>query len=359
MPNMNILRNVRNSITKSKVLSLPTGRKDFIRLDLNESYGIIDNRFIKELKNIDRFTLSSYPEYDMLYKKLSKYTKQPLKNICLYNGSDQAIVSISSLLLRKGDNVVVPTPTFFVYNHFIKILELKPKEIIYKLKGGKFVFPFEETISSLNQNTKALFLCNPNNPLGVVIPNNQLLTLIQKAAKLSIPIIIDEAYYEYYGESASKYIKKYKNVIILRTFSKPFGLAGLRLGYVLADQKIIENLKKIKLPWNVSHFTVKAGILALENLDYFKNKISEYKNIKIRFKKELERVADKVYDSQTNFLLCKFSNAKRVHAKLKKHGILTNLIKDYPASGKLLRNTIRMTVPSKKDYRKVISVLNR
>ena len=356
---MNILKNVKKSIRKSKILSLPTNRQKFIRLDLNENYGVLDKKFLNKIKKINQFTISSYPEYEELYEKLSKYTKQPEKNICLYSGSDQAIVAISNLLLKKGDNVVVPTPTFFVYNHFIKILELKPKEIHYKLENDKFVFPFKETLSSLKRNTKALFLCNPNNPLGINIPEDQLKKLLEKASKLSIPVIIDEAYYEYYGKSASGYIKKYKNIIILRTFSKGFGLAGLRLGYVLADEKIINELKKIKLPWNVSHFTVKAGVLALDNLDYFKNKISEYKNIKIKFRKALEKVADKVYDSQTNFLLCNFSNAKRVHAKLKKHGILTNLIKGYPASGKLLRNAIRITVPSKKDYRKVIGVLNR
>ena len=108
---------------------------------------------------------------------------------------------------------------------------------------------------------------------------------------------------------------------------------------------------------NVSHFTVTAGIIALDKLDYFRNKISQYKNIKIKLKKELGKVAEKVYETQTNFLLCKFSNAKRFHRKLKQHGILTNLISDYPASGRLLQNTIRITIPSEKDYKKVVQCL--
>ena len=243
----------------------------------------------------------------------------------------------------------MPSPIFFVYYHFLKIKEVVIRDILYTEENGKYRFPFEDTLKALDGGVRGLILCNPNNPLGNSIPENEFVELIKKTNELDIPIIVDEAYFEYSNVNATKYLSEYKNLIILRTFSKAFGMSGLRLGYVIADPEIINELEKLRLAWSVNHFAVHAGITVLSEVSYFKKKIQEQKKIKEELYNLLSERGIQCYETDTNFLICKYPNHLDLVSHLSENRVLVNDVSHYPYSGDLLKNSFRINAPSEKD----------
>jgi len=280
-----------------------------------------------------------------LLKLLSEYAKQPVKNIVLTNGADQGIELVLRLFFDKSDKVVIPSPVFSIYGHVLNILNVKVNHIPYEDKGEYFDFPFKKTFSEL-KNSNGLILCNPNNPLGSAIKESELIALLKETNRLNIPCIIDEAYFEFYGKTSVNKIKKYKNTLIIRTFSKAFGLAGLRLGYILADKEVVKQILKIRGPWDVNHFAVFAAETALENKKYFSNKMKSFFQIKASLKAFLRENNIQTYDTHTNFLIIKTKDDKRFIERLKRNKILVTSLYDYPSSFILLKNAIRITIPS-------------
>ncbi|MCG2700076.1 histidinol-phosphate aminotransferase family protein [Candidatus Parcubacteria bacterium] len=345
--------NFNKNIFKAKKWTPPIGREHYIKLDLNENYGLFDKNFLNKFLKIDNFVVSSYPEYNKLLKLLSKYTGQPVENIALANGGDQAIELLLRLFFNKNSVVVMPSPVFSIYDHILETLDVKVKHIAYIDGSDYFKFPIDETLKHL-KNSSGLILCNPNNPLGSFIEKHDLLKLILETNKLNIPCIIDEAYFEFYGQTSAPLIKKYKNLIIIRTFSKMFGLAGLRLGYILANETIIEQLLKIRGPWDVNHFAVFAGEIALKNIGYFFKKLKTFLSIKKELENFLIKQCIKVYKTNTNFLVVKPENKEELLKKLNKNKILVNDVSAYPFNFNLLDNSIRITVPSNKKDLKIL-----
>ena len=383
---MSIKRLIKKSILEAKAYKPPINRKDYIRLDLNENYAVLNDNILRKLKDFDKFTISSYPEYQELIPLVAKYAGVSNDFISLVNGSDHAIQLLIDLFFEKGDAVVIPSPIFFVYHHFLNIKQALIKNILYIEENGKYKFPFEETLKSLNSNVnpvrsahgalnpvcansflsihprgktaeysasngvKGLILCNPNNPLGISIPEHELKELLRKTNELDIPIIVDEAYFEYSKVNATKYLPEYENLIILRTLSKAFGLSGLRLGYVIARPEIISELEKLRLVWSVNHFAVHAGITVLSEINYFKEKIQEQNKIKEMLYDLLCFKGIQCYKTDTNFLVCKHPNYLDVISRLNKNKILVNDVSHYPYSGNILKNAFRINVPSEEDF---------
>jgi histidinol-phosphate aminotransferase len=344
---------IPQNILEAKPYFPPTDRKNFIRLDLNESYHFLSDAIINDLKQFDHFTLSSYPEYAALTAEVARYSGRSSEEVCLTSGSDQAIEMLLNLFFHKGDEVIVPAPTFFVYFSLLELIGASAKVILHKDEEDHFVFPFEETLNAITASSKGLLLCNPNNPLGSSIPEKEMTILVEKAHAFGIPVIIDEAYFEFSGSTAAKLLDHYDNLIILRSFSKSFGLAGLRLGYVLAHKNIIDELVKLRLPWAVNHFAVHGGIVALKHQKHFKEKIAETLETKKSLIDFLEGKGAQCYRSDTNFIIAKFSAAKHLVEALKRRGLLVSDVSHYPHSGDLLANALRITVPSQADFPRV------
>jgi histidinol-phosphate aminotransferase len=349
MQKQDLERLIKKHVTESVSWKPPMGRGSFIRLDLNEGHGFINKAILKELKNISEFTVTSYPEYENLNSVLAAYCGVHEDNICLTSGSDHAIQMLLNLFFTEGDRVVTPAPTFFVYFSTLKLVGVQPEVILYKKDSERFIFPLQETLAAITPTTKGLLLCNPNNPLGSSIPKDELIMLIKKCHEYKIPVIIDEAYAEFSGFTAVDLISTYTNIVILRTFSKAFGLAGLRLGYVIASPLIINELVKLRLPWAVNHFAVHAGTVVLKNVSHFKRELAGVISRKEKLTKILRKSGFFCYDTDTNFLIIKSDKNKQFIGHLKINGILVNDVSHYPHSDNLLENCIRMSIPSKKD----------
>jgi histidinol-phosphate aminotransferase len=346
-------RLIGDHISKAKAPTPPTGRKPFIKLDLNEGYHFLNDEILNELRSFDPLVISTYPEYSSLLGKLAKYVGVNENQVCLTNGSDHGIQMIAQLFAKEGDEIVIPAPTFFVYFSVLSLLGAKAVPVEYEKGDKTFVFPFEKTMAALDNLPKALFLCTPSNPLGNSIPQNQLDALLEKTATLNIPVVIDEAYAEFAGHSSTHFLEQYSHVIILRSFSKAFGLAGLRLGYFVSTPAIIAELEKLKLAWTVNHFSVFAGEVVLGHVHYFRQKIEEAKELKQELTDLLRGKGYECYETDTNFIIVRVPAHAALISTLKEAGILVSDVSHYPHSGTLLENCIRVSMPSQEDLKKL------
>lgn len=348
--------NYNKQLNKVKRWVAPVGRKEYLKLDLNENYSVFTDELIKDLVKVDYFALSCYPEYDRLIGLLAKYTNSNPKNITLVNGADQAIDLLLRLFFNNKSKVIMPSPVFSMYDHVFSVLGSKIKHIPYKLIGENFEFPIEKIQKEL-MNSDGIVICNPNNPLGSIIKTEHLIEIIELTFKYKIPCIVDEAYFEFYGDTVVNLVKKYLNLIVIRTFSKIFGIAGLRLGYVVADGDITKQLLKIRGPWDVNHFAVSIGETLLENKDIFLSKLKETKKIRQKLVDFCLSLGLEVYRSEANFVIVKFNDSTKAFDFFVKNGILVNDISDYPYSNGILKGCIRITIPNSVGFEKLKSVL--
>ena len=340
---------------KSKVKKL----KKVIKLSANESALGMSPKAKKVILN-KNFNLDKYPDgkSQNLRNAISNaYKCNPEKIIC-GAGSDEVIQMICQLFLNPKDEVVVPEYSFLMYRIYSKIVGAKvvfAKEINFKAS-------VKEILAKTSKKTKIVFIANPNNPTGTYLTKKEVLELRKKLNK-KILLVIDDAYAEYMinkdYSSGLDLFKNNDNVFILRTFSKIFGLASLRVGWGYGSKKIVNALNVIKPPFNVN------GIAQLAAAESLKDKIFINKSVRHNFfyakniKKFLEGY--KIYSNSVsaNFLLLNFEkcrySANYLYEKLKKRGILLRSTED----GYRIKNKLRLTIGAKKENLKFMNTVKQ
>ena len=293
-----MIKRVNNSKLKiDNIYRLSTSsnsRLDQIRLDKNERADAHLSFFFNKLKNnITSDLISAYPEFDRIYKKLSKKLKVNTNNIVFTAGSDQAIKNTFELFYKKNKEVITIDPTFAMVDIYCKIFRTRQIKIGY---DNNLKLRLKDIYGAINKNTSLIILANPNSPTGTVITKRDLIKIIKKAAKYNAKVLLDEAYHEFSTYNFSSKIKDYKNLIIIRTFSKIFGLAGLRAGYVLSNKEIIKKYFAIKPMYEINSIAVKALELILSNQKFI--------NVYLKEMREGEEYA-KIFCKKNNFKFIK------------------------------------------------------
>ncbi len=280
------------------------------------------------------------------------------KNIVLGNGSDELIDLLIRLFVEpKEEAIAYFSPTFTMYKAYANINNVKIIDIPMRETDNDFEIDCERLFE---EKIKLLFLCTPNNPTGNNIPEKKLIEIFEFYKNSNTLIVVDEAYIDYCSEkSVIKYQKKYKNIIVLHTFSKMWGLAGCRVGCMIADSEIVFQLSAIKPVYNVSILNAQA----VKNQIDIKEKIYQQRNeiISQRFflHSELEKNKDlmkieKIFSSQANFLLIKFKeNPEKIYEKFVQNNLIVRNFHSY----KYLTNCIRITVGTNEENKKVIEIL--
>ena len=304
-------------------------------------------------KNLSQVSVYPDPNSNELRTHLQKYTGIMKNQIVVGNGATEIIYNYCNAFLRK-QKVLIPIPTFGEYESAAKL----NGAILYFFKTmnlNKNLSEFKDMISKKN----CIFLCNPNNPTGVLIPRKNMLKILESAHDKSTMVFLDECFIELVpagNESVISYLNEFDNLFILRSLTKSFGLAGLRIGYGLGNKKIIEILQKIKIPWNVSGIAQKSSIKALSD------KLHLPKTLNL-IRKESKFLTDSIsqitgftcYDSDTNFILIKSKiKSNQVQDKLLKKNIL---IRDCNTFRGLDCNFIRIAVRTHKENLKLIEAL--
>jgi histidinol-phosphate aminotransferase len=304
-----------------------TGRTQFegLLLDFNER------------SNIPKLGLESlvnrYPEYGKLEQAVADYCSVNKDQILLTNGSDQAIDVVFRTFVDPGDNVIIPSPTFGMIE---QAAELAGASIVTPLYlKPDLTFPFDEVLAA---PAKLIVICNPNSPTGTLIKADDIAKIAASVPKAVI--MVDEAYFGFSGITAIPLIKKYPNIVVTRTFSKAFGLAGLRLGYIVASVEHITEMRKVCGPYAVSSVAQAAGLAVLKDR---RAMVAYVREVMDRAKPFVEQffTANRIrfYDSSANFILFQPNNWKAVLDSLAEDGILVRA-QDRPGTPGCLRLTI-------------------
>lgn len=299
----------------------PTKHSNVIKLDSNENYAI-DSSFFQDLINQirEKMDVREYPlgGTDRLVAALSNYIKIPKEMIGVGNGSDQIIDLILGNLASNETRILTSDPTFGFFEERCKLYSIPTTKIPFNEEMNLYL---EDFISN-SKKSDILYLDSPNNPTGFQFQRKQLEKLIRS---FNGPVIIDEAYVEFAGYSIVNLAKKMNNLIVLRTLSKSFGLAGLRIGYFVANKKTVDTFSRvIQYPYPLNTIAIEAGILALKRSKYFADVADFVKKERIRIIEKLrEMKVFKVFDSEANFVLFAANGAsQRIHKALIEQGIV-------------------------------------
>lgn len=341
----------KKTIQELKPYPVPLFEEEgYLKLDSNENdFGPSPN-VLAALRQVEPSDIQYYPYYGKLIQKLAEFHGVDIENIILTAGADEAISAIFGAFLEYGETVLTVAPSFVMPKIYAKINGLKYKEINYQ---ENWVFPANEFIESIDETINLVHLTTPNSPTGEVIERTVIEKIVDASGEKAV--VIDETYGNYSQISNMDLVNGRDNLFILRSFSKDFALAGLRLGYVISDSKNIKHLRKYLSPYNVSTLTVKAGIAAIEDAKHFEKVYTEMEKSKKFLTEGLKKYGAKVYPSVTNFLCVDFG----IKADFINKKFLENKIKvKYFNHAPMLANTFRIAIPKIENAHKVISALN-
>lgn len=288
-----------------------------------------------------------YPSADAreLREALSKYTGFPVSNIVASGpGMDGLLDGLCRIIIEKGDEVIVPTPTFSYYELPARVCGGKP---VFIRRNPDFSVDPEKILEAVSSRTKIIFLCSPNNPSGNLLPEADLRKIVENTRSL---VFVDEAYVEFAERNLAGLVREYDNLVIGRTFSKVFGLAGLRLGYGIMPEWLAKEFLRAATPFSVSLPALKAGLAALSDTDHLNKSI----NLAREGRKYLkEKIPFTVYPSQANFVLVDVAplKAKKVTENLLKKGIIVRPCDSFREAGD---SFIRVTVGTPEQNEKVV-----
>jgi len=329
------------------------GRGGKMRLDFNENTVGCPPQVIRALRRaLDPEMMTRYPEYDEGRRTLATYFRVKPEEMLLANGTDDAIKMVCDTFVDPGDTLLVPAPTFPVYEFFHSVAGGKTLRVRY---DEHFRFPTEEFIATLRkQNVRWVALANPNNPTGTQIEKPAL-----KAVLLSAPetvVLVDEAYQDFSGETVLPWIRKYPNLIVTRTFSKAFGLAALRIGCLFAHPQLIEPLQRGQNPFAVNSLALMCACIAIR----FDNQVRKYaETIRVNragFCRWLDAHGIPYVPSSSNFVLTRVGeHAPEIARRLREKKIL---VRDWSYDPHL-KGYLRFTIGSRAQTRRLMAELQR
>lgn len=296
-------------------------------LDFNERttpYGDVVKETLQKLMQENAF--QRYPEYGDINECIAQYVGTRPKNIMITNGSDQGIDIIFRTFTKPNDEVIIPSPSFAM---FYQCAELCGNKIItptYNADSG--LFPLQDVLNAITDKTKLVVVCNPNNPTGTQVSVDNIERILKKLKNGLV--YVDEAYAEYSRITTTPLIEKYPNLIITRTFSKAFGLAALRIGYVIAPTLLISEMAKVRGPYDINMAGLYAARAVLQNLQPLKTYIQEViKESKPMLEQFFRKNGVMFYPSSAHFILFRPKNPAQIFNSLKERGLLIRPRKGY------------------------------
>jgi threonine-phosphate decarboxylase len=306
--------------------------------------------------------IPSYPDSDSCALReaiANRFNGISKDNVIAGNGSTELIYLFAETFMQKGDVALIPAPTFGEYERAVRKVGEEPKHV--KLNPDFHVDPavFARELSG----AKIVFLCNPNNPTSILMPPENLATIVERALEDDAFVFLDEDFLEFV-EEAEKFsligkIKRYSNLFVLRSFTKIFGLTGLRIGYGIASEEVINSLMNAKIPWNVNCLAQVASIAALGDEEHLKKTRELIKDEKAFLMCELKQIkAFKIFPADANFIFIDIRQSGYTSAQLKEKMLSYRvLIRDCSSFRGLDEYYIRVAVKTRRENERLIEIL--
>jgi histidinol-phosphate aminotransferase len=342
---------VRQAILDRRTYEPPgEGRADKLRLDFNENTAGCSPAVQRALAKLTPQLLSMYPEYDRGTRRLARHFKVAPEELLLTNGGDDALRLFFDAFVDAGTTAVICEPTFPMYRYWGEVAGAKIEVQRY---GAAMEFPLEGVLQALAARPRVLFICNPNNPTGTLLPKETIETILQAATHTAV--VVDEAYAEFSGVSVVHWINEYPQLFVARTFSKAAGLAGLRLGAVIACTESLTILRRATAPFPVNVAALAAAEAAVGDSKTMKLYVKNILGTRAWFEKELHQIAVKTYPSAGNFVLADFGpGGSEMCAQLLKHGVLLrDRAKDIGPG------LVRVSIGTQKEMERLLKLIKR
>jgi histidinol-phosphate aminotransferase len=308
----------RAAVLRMKEYHPPLGNRDGLRLDFNENTLECSPEVLHVLRQIGSEDLTKYPEREPVERLIAQHLGLDSDQVLLTNGVDEAIHVLCQTYLDAGDEMLLPVPTYSMYEVYASATDAC---VVTVQAGANFHFPLDDLLKAITPRTKIIALANPNSPTGSVVTREQILEIAEKAPHAAV--FVDEAYFHFHGQSIVDRIGRVPNLLLARTFSKAYGLAGLRLGVIAGAVDAVQWLRRVISPYSVNSLALTCLPAALRDTQYLDWYVGEVLEARRDLAAALDALKVHYWPSEANFLLAQIG---RKHAEfcavMKRSGVL-------------------------------------
>ena len=328
-----------------------SGRKG-LRFDFNENTVGCSPRILQRLRSIDAEDLSRYPEREPVEGVVSEFLGVPKSDVLLTNGVDEAIHLMCETYLEAGDEALIVVPTYSMYR--IYVLAAGANLVSVPMEKD-FVFSVDRVMAAITQKTRFVAIANPNNPTGTVVSAQDLCAIAESAPQAAV--LVDEAYFEFYGRTMLTE-QRPSNLFVARTFSKVYGMAGLRAGILVGDTEQMKALRRAASPYNVNAIALACLPEAIADQSYVQNYVAEVRQSRARLESALMTAGVHFWPSQANFILMRTGSeaaeAAEFSEAMRRRGILVrDRSADYGCEG-----CVRITLGPREHCDRLLTALH-
>jgi len=329
----------------------PLGGRDLLRLDFNENTLACSPKVREVLAAVSLGSLTRYPEREPVEALVAAHLGLAAEQVALTNGVDEAIHVLFEAFLEAGDELLLPVPTYTMYEVYASATDAT---VIAVKADDDLQFPFDRLLAAITPKSKIIAIANPNSPSGTIASRAQLLTLAERAPHAVL--LVDEAYFHFHGETLIDQVGKIPNLIVARTFSKAYGLAGLRLGLLAAPVELMRWVRRVLSPYSVNSLALACLPPALADTAYLDWYVSEVLAARAEFEAALDHAKLRRWPSRANFVLVDIGPRHAEFVRLMRAaGVLVRDRSSDPGCDGL----VRITIGTREQMRHAIQTLNQ
>jgi len=326
----------RTAVKRLKAYRPPLAGRTGLRLDFNESTAGCSPQVIERLRSLDSEALARYPEREPVEAEVANFLGLDPAQVLLTNGVDEAIHLLCGTYLDPGEEALIVVPTFAMYSIFA---QAEGAKVIEVRADDNFAFPAKDILAQISPRTRLIAVANPNNPTGAACGSEVLIQIAQAASHAAV--LVDEAYFEFHGETLIDRTAEVKNLFVARTFSKAYGLAGLRIGILAGESRQMAMLRRVASPYSVNAAALAVLPEALRDQKYVDGYVTQVRSNRETLQRELGDLGLRYWPSHANFVLTRIgpAHAEFVQA-LRERGILVRNRNSDPGCEGCVRLTV-------------------
>jgi histidinol-phosphate aminotransferase len=314
----------------------PLGGRTGLRLDFNENTAGCSPRVLERLRAISADELSRYPEREPAETLVAEWLGQAASQVLLTNGVDEAIHLLSETYLQPEEEAIIVVPTFGMYEVYASATGAKVARVP---ADEEFRFPVDGVLARISPRTRLIAIANPNNPTGTAASAADLLKITERA--MDAAVLIDEAYFDFHGQTLMGDIGRRENLFVARTFSKAYGMAGLRIGVLAGPAPQMDAVRRIASPYNVNGVALACLPAALGDREYVNGYVAAVLRGRARLQEELRALGIRYWPSEANFVLARLGAAREAFiAGMRRRGILVRDRNSDPGCSGCVRMTL-------------------
>jgi histidinol-phosphate aminotransferase len=348
-PDRIVLPAPRARVQAMKEYHPPLGSREVLRLDFNENTLACSPKVREVLGRISAGDLTRYPEREPVEAVVAAHLGLLPSQVALTNGVDEAIHVLFEAFLEEGDEVLLPVPTYTMYEVYASATDAR---VVTVQADDDLQFPFERLLAAITPRTKVIAIANPNSPSGSAATRQQIMELTRRAPH--VIVLVDEAYFHFHGETVVDLVGKIPNLVVARTFSKAYGLAGLRLGLVAGSDETMRWVRRVLSPYSVNSLALACLPAALEDVSYLEWYVREVLAARAEFETALDSAGLRRWPSRANFVLVEIGpeHSEFVHRMRRADVLVRDRSNDPGCDGR-----VRITIGTREQMRQAALAL--